>query len=62
MPSNRWKKPIDSTNWNGQTQSGLLYKAAYLPAAVRITMRIVDDKGENPKTLQKVIWIRRRNR
>jgi len=53
---------IDSTNWNAQTQSGLLYKAAYLPAAVRITMRIVDDKGENPKTLQKVIWIRRRNR
>ena len=56
------REDIDSVEWNGQTQSGVLYKAPYVPAAVRITMRVVDDRGENPKTLQRVIWLRRRSR
>lgn len=54
-------EPIDSATWQGD-QSPLLYKAAFLPAAVRITLRVVDDKGGNPKTLQREIWIRRRAR
>ncbi len=53
---------IDSTEWAGQSQSGILYKAPFLPAAVRITMRVVDDSGANPKTLQRVVWVRRRSR
>ncbi len=53
---------IDSTDWNNQNQTGILYKAAFLPAAVRITLRIVDDDGRNPKTLQRVVSIRRRSR
>ncbi len=56
------EEDIDSTEWGGQTQSGILYKAPFLPSAVRITMRIVDDKGLNPKTLQKTVWLRRRSR
>lgn len=56
-----FEEDLDSTDWNGQTQSGILYKAPFLPAAVRITLRVVDDLGQNPKTLQKVIWVRRRS-
>ena len=52
---------IDSTMWRGDL-SGVLYKAAYLPVALRLTLRVVDDKGLNPKTLQRVIWIRRKAR
>ena len=53
---------IDSTDWNGQTKSSIYYKAAFMPAGVRIKLRIVDDKGENPKTLEKEVWLRRRSR
>jgi hypothetical protein len=57
-----FEEDIDSTEWQNQQQSGLYYKAAYLPSAVRVTIRIVDDLGENPKTLQREIWLRRRSR
>ncbi len=57
-----FQEDIDSTEWGGQSQSGILYKAPFLPSAVRITMRVVDDRGENPRTLQRVVWVRRRSR
>jgi prepilin-type N-terminal cleavage/methylation domain-containing protein len=53
---------IDSSTWNNRDQTGVYYKAAYLPAAVRVTVRMVDDQGLNPKTMQQVIWLRRRAR
>jgi len=53
---------IDSTIWQNDSQSGLYYKAAFIPAALRITLRMVDDKGENPKTMSLDIWPRRRSR
>ena len=56
------KEDIDSSGWNNETQSNLYYKAAYLPTALRVTLRIVDDDGMNPKTMQKEVWLRRRNR
>jgi hypothetical protein len=53
---------IDSTGWVNPQQSGLHYKASFIPAAVRVTLRMVDDKGESPKTMQRTIWLRRRSR
>jgi hypothetical protein len=52
---------IDSTMWGGDAP-GLLYKAAFLPSSFRITVRVVDDKALTPKTLQRVIWVRRKAR
>ncbi len=52
---------IDSSTWQSD-QPSLLYKASFLPSAVRVTMRLVDDQGRNPKTLQREIWIRRKAR
>jgi prepilin-type N-terminal cleavage/methylation domain-containing protein len=53
---------FDTVAWSGQPQNDIFYKAAFLPSAVRITLRVVDDNGENPKTLQREIWLRRRSR
>ena len=53
---------IDTSEWAGKPQSGIYYKASYLPSAVRITMRVVDDQGQYPKTLQRVVWLRKRSR
>ncbi len=53
---------IDSTSWT-RDQSGMNYKAAFLPEAIRITLRVIDDtKGLEPKTLQRVIWVRQKAR
>lgn len=52
---------VDTTEWMGKTQSNIYYKASFIPSAVRITLRIVDDQGVNPKTLQRAVWIRRRS-
>ena len=57
-----FKEDIDSTEWSGQNQPGIYYKAPYLPSAVRITLRVVDDRGLNPKTLERIVWLRRRSR
>jgi hypothetical protein len=57
-----FQEDIDSTDWQNQQQSGLYSKAPFLPSAVRVTIRVVDDQGQNPKTLQRVIWLRRRSR
>lgn len=52
---------IDSSSWEGD-QPALNYKAAFLPSALRVTLRVVDDKGANPRTMQRLIWIRRKAR
>jgi len=53
---------IDSSTWGSQDQTGIYYKAAFLPAAVRITLRMVDNEGLNPKTMQQVVALRRKTR
>jgi prepilin-type N-terminal cleavage/methylation domain-containing protein len=53
---------IDSTLWGGKDQPGVRYKAAYMPAALRLTIRMVDDEGLSPKTMQQVVWLRRKSR
>ncbi len=50
---------IDTAQWDGNVSS-LFYKAAFVPQALRITLRVVDDKGKNPRTFQRVVWIRKR--
>ncbi len=51
---------IDSSTWGESGVQGVRYKAAFMPAALRVTIRMVDDDGKNPKTMQQVIWLRRR--
>src|SRR5690606_3033123 len=53
---------IDASGWGEQNQSPILYKAAFIPSAVRLTLRMVDDEGLNPKTMQQVVWMLRRSR
>ena len=53
---------IDTSLWGGKDQPGVRYKAAFMPAALRLTIRMVDDDGLNPKTMQQVIWLRRKSR
>jgi hypothetical protein len=57
-----FEEDIDSTSWQNAQQSGLYFKAPFLPSAVRVTIRVVDDQGLNPKTLQREVWLRRRSR
>ena len=52
---------ISSITWE-RDQNGLFYKASFIPTAIRITLRIVDDKGQNPRTFQRVVWVRRKSR
>lgn len=51
---------VDTAQWDANIPS-LFYKAAFVPQAVRITLRVVDDRGQNPRTFQRVIWIRKRS-
>ena len=53
---------IDSSTWGEGGINAVRYKAAFLPAALRVTIRMIDDDGKNPKTMQQVIWLRRRAR
>lgn len=57
-----FEEDVDTTAWGNQRKSNILYKAAYVPSAVRITIRMVDEMGQNPKTMQREIWIRHRSR
>ena len=53
---------IDSVGW-ASDPGGVRYKAAFLPEAVRVTLRVVnEDRGDGPKTLQRVIWIKHKSR
>ena len=58
----QFKQPIDSSSWRREQDGPHFYKASFVPAAVRVTLRVVDDRGANPKTLQREIWIRRKTR
>ncbi|MEM7230875.1 MAG: prepilin-type N-terminal cleavage/methylation domain-containing protein [Planctomycetota bacterium] len=53
---------IDASTWGDKDQRPVNYKAGWMPAALRITLRMVDDNGRNPKTMQQTIWLRRRSR
>ena len=53
---------VDSSKWGDKDQRPIYYKAAFIPSALRVTLRMVDDKGESPKTMQQVIWLRRKAR
>jgi hypothetical protein len=52
---------IDSSSWEGD-QGPLYYKASFVPSAVRITLRVVDDDARNPRTVQRLIWVRAKTR
>jgi prepilin-type N-terminal cleavage/methylation domain-containing protein len=56
------REDIDSVNWRGDRQ-GVRYKAAFLPEAIRLTLRVLDDdRGDEPKTLTRVVWVRQKAR
>ena len=43
-------EPIDSTEWDSD-QSSLRFRAAYVPTAVRVSIRVLNDEGLEPRTL-----------
>jgi prepilin-type N-terminal cleavage/methylation domain-containing protein len=52
---------IDSTTWQREMIPGIYYKAPFIPQAIRITMRVIDETDSadrQAKTLQRVVWIR----
>ncbi len=57
-----FEEDVDTAAWGTQRKSNMYYKAAYVPSAVRITIRMVDERGQNPKTMQREIWLRQRSR
>jgi hypothetical protein len=57
-----FREDIDCSSWDDKDQRPVNYKAAFLPSAVRITLRMVNDEGLNPKTMQQTIWLRRKLR
>ena len=53
---------IDAMTWQ-RDQTGINYKAAFLPEAIRITIRVIDETlGKDARTLQRAVWIRRKAR
>lgn len=56
-----FEEDVDTTAWGMQRKTNMYYKAAYIPSAVRITLRLVDERGQNPKTMQREIWLRHRS-
>ncbi len=55
-------EPIESSTW-GRDVPRTYYKASYLPQAVRITIRVIDEtRGEEARTLQRVVWVRQKAR
>jgi hypothetical protein len=49
-----FQEPLSSELWEGK-QSGLRFKAGYIPSAIRITLRVLDDKGFKPRVVQTVV-------
>lgn len=56
-----FEQDLDTSEWNNQRKSNIYYKAGYIPPAVRITLRVVDDDGLNPRTMQREVWMLRRS-
>jgi len=55
---------VDTTSWQ-RDSPGIYYKAAFLPQALRITIRVIDDTSSaerQPKTLQRTVWVRQKAR
>ncbi len=48
------KEPISSATWD-QDPGGLRYRAAYVPPAFRISVRVLNEKKSEPRTLTTVI-------
>jgi prepilin-type N-terminal cleavage/methylation domain-containing protein len=54
---------VDSTTWGTSNITNVRYKAAYLPEAIRITMRVINDMPvPEARTMQRIVWIRQKSR
>lgn len=51
---------IDSSTWNGDS-GGLRFRAGYLPSALRVTIRVLNDTGQEPRILSTVVRPIRKN-
>lgn len=49
-----FNEPIQSSTWS-QDPGGLRFRAAYVPPSFRISVRVLNEKGEEPRTLTTVI-------
>lgn len=54
---------IDSNHWS-RDANAVRFTAAFLPEALRITIRVVEEESKipEPKTLQRVVWVRQKAR
>ena len=49
-----FNESIPSSTWTGDP-GGLRFRAPYVPPAFRISLRVLNEKGEEPRTLTSVI-------
>jgi len=49
-----FQETVDSTIWNTD-QSNLRYRAAFVPPSIRVSIRVLNDEGLEPRTLSVVI-------
>ena len=45
-----FREVFDTADWTGN-QTGLRFRAAYAPSAVRVSIRVLNDQGKEPRTL-----------
>ncbi len=46
---------IDSADWDSANQPGLRFRAAFLPSSLRISVRVLNDEGMEPRTLTIIV-------
>jgi len=51
-----FREEVDSTGW-GSAQTQLQYKAAWVPRAFRVTLRLTNEKGQEPRVFQRVFQV-----
>ncbi len=50
-----FQEAIDDSGWDNSDQGGLRFKAGYLPSTFRVTVRVLDDQGGEPRSISIVV-------
>lgn len=52
-----FEETIDTSEWKS-SETGLKFKAGYLPSAIRVAVRVLNDEGQQPRRLAQVAHLR----
>lgn len=52
-----FEQVIDTSAWRAN-ETGLRFKAGYLPSAIRVAVRVLNDEGQEPRRVSQVAYIR----